>query len=132
MLSRDEILATSIPTEVVDVPEWGGKVIVRGLEAHERDTYEQSLLEQAPDGSYRAKRNLPNVRASFVARCLVDEAGERLFSDEDAELLGRKSAVALDRLWGVARRLSGMGSQEDEEAVLEGFGQAQADDSSTD
>jgi len=91
-LSKEQILATSIPQEAVDVPEWGGKVNIRGLSASERDDYEQSLVEVGPDGRTRVKKTQHNVRASLVARCLVDEAGKRLFTDADVAALGEKSA----------------------------------------
>jgi len=129
-LSKEQILATSIPQEAVDVPEWGGKVNIRGLSASERDDYEQSLVEVGPDGRTRVKKTQHNVRASLVARCLVDEAGKRLFTDADVAALGEKSGAAIDALWDVARRLSGM-SLEAEEEALEGFEPAQGTDSST-
>lgn len=130
-LSRDEILATKIPQETVDVPEWDGKVILRGLTAKERDDYEQAMVETSPDGQVRAKRKLENVRASLVVRCIVDESGEREFSDGDADALGEKNAAVVDKLWDVARRLCGM-STEDEEKLAEGFEQAQDGSVSTD
>jgi hypothetical protein len=125
-LSRDEILATTLPSETVDVPEWGGKVILRGLTAEERDDYEQAMVETSPNGEIRPKRKLHNVRASLVVRCSVDEQGERVFSDEDEGLLGNKDAAVVDRLWDVCRKLCGM-STADEEKLAEDFGEAQAD-----
>jgi hypothetical protein len=130
-LSKDDILATSIPSETVDVPEWGGKVILRGLTATERDDYEQAMVETSPGGSIKPKRKLHNVRASLVVLCIVDEHGEREFADADADLLGTKDAAVIDKLWDVCRRLCGM-STEDEKRLAEGFGGAQADTSDTD
>jgi hypothetical protein len=130
-LSRDEILATTLPSETVDVPEWGGKVILRGLTALERDDYEQAMVETAPDGSVRAKRKLHNVRASLVVRCVVDEAGERVFTDADDELLGAKDAAVINQLWDVCRRLCGM-STADEEKLAQGFETAQGDTDDSD
>lgn len=125
-LSRKDILATSIPLETIDVPEWGGKVILRGLTAAERDDYEQAMVETSPNGQVRPKRKFSNVRASLVVRCIVNEQGEREFADADAELLGAKDAAIVDKLWDVCRRLCGM-STEDEERLAEDFEQAQAD-----
>ena len=130
-LDREAILATDIPNETVDVPEWGGKVIIRGLSAIERDDYEQAMVETSPDGSVRAKRNLHNVRAGLVVRCIVNEQGEREFADSDAEALGQKDAAVIDRLWDVCRRLCGM-STEDEVKLAEGFAKAQADTADSD
>ena len=130
-LSREEILATSIPVETVDVPEWGGKVILRGLTSVERDDYEQGMVETSPNGSVKAKRQLHNVRASLVVRCIVDEQGERVFADDDLEALGGKNAAVVDRLWDVCRRLCGM-STEDEKKLAQGFEKAQADSDASD
>ena len=124
-LSKKDILATTLPSETVDVPEWGGKIILRGITATERDDYEQAMVDMSPNG---AKRKLHNVRASLVVRCIVDEQGEREFADSDAEVLGAKDAAIIDRLWDVCRRLCGM-STEDEVKLAQGFDRAQADTS---
>ena len=107
MLTRDAILAASdLPRELVEVPEWGGSVYVATMTGTERDAFEAAILDLKRRGA--AKVNLENVRAKLLVRVLVDEAGNRLFSDADAEVLGRKSAAALDRLWAVAQRLNAM------------------------
>jgi hypothetical protein len=103
LLNRETILkAADIKSERVAVPEWGGEVIVRGLSALERDGYEQRCYET----SYA------NIRGSLLVLALVDEAGHRLFSPEDLAAISAKSAAPLDRLFDVARRLSGIGRQE--------------------
>jgi hypothetical protein len=104
LLTKDAILAAvDLPTERVSVPEWGGDVLVRGLDGRDRDAFEASLVVQAG-----GPVNLANIRARLCAACIVDEAGERLFSDADMDALGRKSGAALDRVFSVAQRLSGM------------------------
>ena len=128
-LSREQILALVPPTEVVEVPGHG-TVRIRGLTAAERDAYEQTLVEVGPDGRATVKAAQRNVRASLVVRCLVDDAGERMFADEDTEALGEIDGSVIDKLWDVARRLSGM-STEAEELAVETFGEAQPEGSST-
>jgi len=113
-LSRDDILkATDNEPEEVDVPEWGGSVLVRGMTGRERDAFEVSLL--APGRGGRRQVDPANVRAKLVARCCVDDDGNRLFTDADVAELGGKSAAAVDRVYAVAARLSGMGTDEQEE-----------------
>jgi hypothetical protein len=46
---------------------------------------------------------------------IVDEEGNRLFSDADVKLLGQKSAAALDKLFEVAQKLSGLKDEDVEE-----------------
>lgn len=127
-LSRDDILkAEDRATEEVDVPEWGGSVLVRGLSGRERDIFEASLMER------RGKRMVPNtanVRAKIVARCCVDEDGVRLFSDGDVEELGEKSAAPIDKIYEVAARLSGL-SDEDVDELVENFGETPSAGSSS-
>ena len=113
-LSRDDILGLNdLPTEDVLIPEWGNKYVrVRGLTAAERDAFEASIVRRR---GQRTEVDTRNMRAKLVALCVVDEQGNRLFTDEDVEVLGRKSAAALDRIFEVAQRLSGLRPQDVEE-----------------
>ena len=113
-LSRDDILkAADNEPEEVDVPEWGGSVLVRGMTGRERDAFEVSLMQPGRGG--RKVLDPANVRAKLVARCVVDDDGGRLFTDADVAELGGKSAAAVDRVYAVAARLSGMGADDQEE-----------------
>src|SRR5690349_7103464 len=122
LLSRDAILqAEDHKTEDVDVPEWGGTVRVRSLSGAERDAYEAHIVQVGADGS--KKVNVKNLRGKLVSLTCIDEDGGRLFSDEDAEALGAKSAAALERVFDVARHLSGL-TEDDVEELAEGFADA--------
>lgn len=113
LLTRDAILqAQDLPTEQVHVPEWGGDVLVRALTGAERDRFEQSIVEQRGKNT---RMNLQNIRAKLVALTVVDEQGNRIFKDEDVKWLGNKSAAALDRIFEVAQRLSGLRDEDVEE-----------------
>src|SRR5574343_1623714 len=104
-LSRSDLLAAcQLPQEIVHVPELGGDVIVRGMSGAQRDEWEASLVE----GRGKKRRmNTANIRAKLVAQCCVDEAGRRLFTDEDVEALGGVRVDVVNRLFAVAQRLSG-------------------------
>jgi hypothetical protein len=126
ILTRDAILqAQDLPRELVDVPEWGGSVYVRALTGAERDAFETSIVEQRGKST---KMNLKNIRAKLVALTVVDEEGNRIFSDSDASALGKKSAAALDKVFEVAQRLSGL-RPEDVEELSKNFGSDQSEDS---
>lgn len=102
-LGRDQILeADDLTYDDVNVPEWGGVVRVRALTGTERDKFEASL---AGNGK---KMSLENVRAKLVASCIVDAEGQQLFAQSDVTKLGHKSAIALNRVFDVAQRLSGL------------------------
>lgn len=116
ILSRDDILkADDGRTEEVEIPEWGGTVLVRGMTGAERDRFEMSVLERGHGG--RMVPNPANMRAKVIARCVVDGDGNRLFTDADIAALGEKNGAALDRVFSVASRLSGLGSDEEAEAA---------------
>jgi hypothetical protein len=112
-LNKEQILgAQDMKTETVEVPEWGGAVLVKTMTGTERDAFEFSLVA----GQDAEKRKVSHVRARLVAYTLVDEAGALLFSEADIAALGAKSAAALDRVYDVAARLNGVG-QKDLEAL---------------
>jgi hypothetical protein len=118
LLSRDAILAVrDLVTERVEVPEWGGAVLVQAMTGEERDAFEASL--------YRLRSTngiMPNLRARFVAAVVIDEAGARIFTEADIVALGKKSAAALERIFAVGQRLSHLG--EADVKALEGNSEA--------
>lgn len=117
-LSRDAILSIDdIQTEEVFVPEWGGSVLVRGMVGHERDAFEATLLKQR---GKQQEMDLTDVRAKLAARSIVDEAGALVFTLEDVAALSKKSGAALQRIFNVAQRLSGL-SDDDIEELAKNF-----------
>lgn len=120
VLSKMEILsAKDLKQETTEVPEWGEKaqVILREATALERDDYQENLLrpKYLDDGKAPAKPelrpNFRNAKARLLVKCMIDERGDRLFSDQEAEDLGQKSGQVIDRLFRIVQRLSGMDLQ---------------------
>lgn len=129
LLSREQILgADDRKTQDVPVPEWGGTVRVRSLTGTERDAYEAGIVQLRGDGS--RKFTLQNARARLVSLALCNENGERMFTDADIKALGDKSAAALERVFDVARNLSGL-SEEDIEELADAFEHAPSGDSTS-
>ena len=113
LLSRDAILAAEDRVvEEVEVPEWGGLVRVKGLSGAERDQFEASVAERK---GKKTRMNLANIRARLVQRCVIDGDDKPLFTPADVTALGAKSAAALDPVFEVAMRLSGMRDEDIEE-----------------
>lgn len=109
LLSKDAIMAINdLPTEIVEVPQWGGSVKVRGMNAGERDRFEEAIR----------KHGMANLRSMLASMTIIDEEGKRLFSDKEMDKLGAKSAEALDLIVEVASRLSGLLDEDVE--ILEG------------
>jgi hypothetical protein len=112
-LTKEQILgAEDAKRRTVAVPEWGGDVLVSTMTGAARDAWEQSLLIRK---NGKTEPNMENMRARLVVATVVDEEGNRLFADADIEMLGRKSAAALERVCKVAQALNGIGEAELEE-----------------
>ena len=126
LLTRDQILqADDIQELIVDVPEWLGKVKVRGMTGTQRDAFENDLIKRkGKDVDF----NMRNARAKMVSRCVIDEKGKRVFSDQDVTELGNKSAAALDRVFSVAQKLSGV-SDDDIKELTENLAETQSGNS---
>lgn len=135
LMTRDQILgADDIAYEDIDlsdVPGWG-VVRIKDLSAGERDRLEASLVterkERQPDGRVRTVTapNLANVRARFCAACMVGEDGRPLFSEQDVQRLGAKSAKALDRIFDRVKARNGLDDRAVDELV-ENFSNDQSD-----
>ena len=122
-LSRDKInQASDIEYEYVDVPEWGGTARVRGLTGTERDAYEASLVsikhtrgKKGGGGMPELTPHMKDARARLVSLCLVDDDDNRLYTDDQVGELAIKSGKALDRVYEVGCRLSGLTNEDMEE-----------------
>jgi hypothetical protein len=109
LLTADQIFAADDQTKKrVEVPEWGGDVLVRALTGTERDSYEASMSVQRGD---RFEPNPVGARARLVVRAAINANGDRLFQDNQADELGNKNGAVLDRLWDAIAELSGMTSK---------------------
>lgn len=121
LLTKEQILkAPDLQIEKVEVPEWGGHIFVRGMTGTERDDWEQEITPNSAEQEVlkkdKSKKHIiSQFRSRVVCRCACDEKGSPLFTKEDVEVLGKKSALALDKVFSTAKRLSGIGAEEQEE-----------------
>ena len=105
-LSRDDILKR--PELVsVDMPEWGGAVLLRPLSA------KASMAIVGDDQPQSA------VAAKLIVASLVDEAGETLFAEDDIGLIEDLDAKAVLRLSREIMRLNGLGGDDIERTAGE-------------
>ena len=113
LASREAILSISdLVVEEMFIPEWNVRVRIKGLTAKERDAYEQSLT--VGKGANQSL-NMQNARARLAVMTMVGADNQPLFSRSDVEALGRKSAIALERIFDRARRLSGLTNEDMDE-----------------
>ena len=109
-LSKDQILEIAdVDTADVDVPEWGGVVRVRGLDA----SYVNSLFTR---GFVNSSGSPDMTKLDFVdlaARSIVDEQGNRMFSRNEIKRMGEKSFGAISRIAQKSLELSGLSSKDE-------------------
>jgi hypothetical protein len=95
-LTAEQILAADdLGLLKVNVKEWGGEVFIRVMTVGELDAYQKEWVGKKEVG-------VDNFRAKFLARCLCDDKGLRLFTDEQIEQLAAKSAKVVGRLFDKA------------------------------
>lgn len=115
MILREAILSAKDfklePVKVADV--WpdvpGGVVYVRSMNGNQRDAFEQWCIDCQNAGK------IANARGMLAALTVCDENGVPLFRPEEANVLGMKSAAALDRIFAVAQRINGLTNADVEE-----------------
>lgn len=127
-LTRDQILeASDLKTQEVDVPEWGGTVIVRTMTGTARNAFEASIMKTMPDGTRQS--DMTNMRAKLIAVTVVGDDGNLLFTPEEADIIAQKSSAALEKVFEAAQALNLMGVKAEAEAAKNS--PASPDESST-
>jgi hypothetical protein len=121
--TKDQILqADDLTYEDVHVQEWDLTVRVRSLTGAEFAEYQRALSSMRQEIRGRGRKREVDVQIeshveqAMLKLCgltMVDGDGNRLFTDQEVGVLGRKSHRALIRIYEVAERLSGL----NEEAV---------------
>jgi hypothetical protein len=102
-LTKDQILGikSKAPTPVETEH---GTFHVAVMSGTDRDSFELGCFG---DGGSKL-----NIRSKLLVRCLTDQAGKRLFTDFDAEHLGKIDSLVLDNVFDVAKRVNGIGPKE--------------------
>lgn len=115
MSLREKILAAEdIQSEMVDVPEWGCTIEVRGMNGADRSR----ILETAAS-SEDGKIGIGSMYVETVIASAYDpDTGERIFSQADRDVLMSKSASAIDRIATVGMRLSAMDAKAADDAKV--------------
>lgn len=107
-LNREKFAAAAanFSTSVVSVPEWGGDVRLRALSLGERvafTKYAEALGAAAdPVSAYL------DAMMRLVLVSIVDDAGNRVFQDDEAHILGSLDFRGFAAVRDAARELNGM------------------------
>jgi pyrroline-5-carboxylate reductase len=108
-LTREALLgATEVPTQTVPIPELGGSVVVRGMNARERTQFEKKFITEHRG---KQKRNLDAFREQLCVFCCVDPK----LSEADLERLSLVRADIIERIANVAAELSGISEKDIDE-----------------
>lgn len=111
ILTKEQILkADRKKTVDITVPEWGGSVRLQELSASDRDMWEAESFTFAENGE--AKFNPKHARARLVVRCIVDDTGRRMFTDDEVAAIGSLSAATVQKLFNAARKLNAISAED--------------------
>lgn len=118
LISRDQFREASkaaLPTKRFTLnypPELVGDVIVRAMGAKELTLFNESLFQ----GNGKKRKIVTiNIQAKMAVRCILDEDGKRIFSDDDADWLGELRADAVGKIFKTIQDLTGLNDDDENE-----------------
>ena len=88
------------------MPEWGGTVRIATLSIRDRNTMFQGMFDAKTGQAIPSA--LAELPAKMCAYCIIDEDGNRIFTEQDIDQLAKKCASAIDRIAKAAEELNGV------------------------
>lgn len=110
--SPHQLSAVGLDSELVPVPQWGVSVWVWELTGAELDLYRQGQIKTK---GAKVNLDLRSNTARLLTYAIRNASGERMYSERDAAELLKRGASGLEKLARVARRLSGLDDEDEEE-----------------
>lgn len=108
LLTKEQILKASDRKVItVDVPEWGGTVRMQEFSGKAREEY-ITVLQAKHKGAKDGNIDVRGLTCMLLSLTLVNEDNAPLFSVEELDALGSKSATVLDRLFEQAMIINGL------------------------
>jgi hypothetical protein len=101
--------ANDVKTRKVDVPEWGGHLFVKEFSGKQRDEFDSAVAKKSKNG---VVADVTGLRVLMCILACCDEARNAIFSKQDADALGEKSAAVLQRIFDAASELNGMKAEQ--------------------
>lgn len=113
ILSREAILSAPMATTKVEVPEWGGSVLIRALSAKSRvllldaiyandaahTAWQEDQAKPEDEREGLARVDLYDQSILTVIHGIVDEAGEQMFSIADYDAFASLDYNTMVHLW---------------------------------
>ena len=110
MSLREKILNTEdIQEQIVDVPKWGVKILVKELNGRQRDKIMQSAVDSKGNINFEKMHS-----EAIIAACYDPETKEKLFEETDRDQLMEKSSAAIDTIYNVIAEMSGLTKKSEE------------------
>lgn len=109
---KDKILASSdVATELVQVPEWGVELEVRGLSAGQWTRITNASVRKVAG---EVTPDLSRLYSLLIVAGVFDpKTGEQVFTESDAVAVMNKSMKPIERLAKTVNRLSGITDDDD-------------------
>ena len=109
-LSKEEIAnSNELKEVVVEVPEWGGHILIRELSGLERDHYESGAIDLTTGQADQEK--MREMKARLVWLSIIDPKTKRRMFDSEKDFIqyvARFKANALGRIAGKCFVLNGL------------------------
>ncbi len=105
------------PVKIVDVPEWGCKVRVRGMSAGQRVLFSEGMpMKPAKEAGKPEEVDGVLFKPYLLTYTIVGANGNPIFKPQDYKKLMERNVAAIDRLYTVAESLCGMGAKNEDAA----------------
>ena len=112
ILSKDNIFAADdLDVQEVEVSEWGGSVLIRPFTIADREKFEG--WGDKSRGA-KGKRTGNELLCFMITASVVDEQGNRVFTDNDVEQLKEKNSSVIDYLAKEIQKLNGISEDKEE------------------
>lgn len=104
---RDILLKGAFAEEHVEIDINGEKMgfVVREMNAGDATKYKTSLFKVV-DG--KPVMSMDGYQTKLIANCLFDKDGEKIFGDNDLELIKTLPSSVADKIFEVASRINGL------------------------
>jgi hypothetical protein len=103
MINAKDIKIPSLPREIHESPALGGRVVVRGITLTQRF----ELHDLVGNNKWR-------IVPELLAMSVLDISDTPVMSAEQWDVLGSIDSTEVMRLYGIAKRLAGMGEESPE------------------
>lgn len=98
------IAAVDIVSEPIDVPEWGVKLDIRGMDGLSR----ARMLRECMDPE-TGTMDFEKLYPELIIKTAIDPTtGEHVFADDDVAILNTKAGATLEKVAKVSMRVSGL------------------------